>query len=112
MQGGFRIFTLQMCNRPTDAHLGPLGSRHDEARQRPSPFSVSALLSEGELARGSVWLFPPVLVCQVPLTAGGTTTVYYDIGGWRATGGAAMVAAGAAFWVLRKRQQAVSAATG
>lgn len=64
-----------------------------------------ALLSEGTLAQGSVWLLPPVLVCQVPLTDGDTTTVFYDIGGWQGTGGAAMVAAGTAFWVLRKRQQ-------
>lgn len=73
--------------------------------EHPAP--EHAVIGEGyeQTPRGSIWLLPPVLVCQVPLTAGGTTTVYYDIGGWQGTSGVAMVAAGTAFWVLRKRQQ-------
>lgn len=73
--------------------------------EHPAP--EHAVIGEGyeQTPRGSIWLLPPVLVCRVPLTTGESVTVYYDIGGWQGTGGAAMVAAGTAFWVLRKRQQ-------
>lgn len=68
---------------------------------------TGAVVGEGyeSAPKGSVWLVPPILVCEVPMEGGDPVTVLHDIDGWQLATGIAFAVAGGGLLTLRRKTE-------